>query len=88
MPKIKSSFSGHDKFDCKIDWIVKGLKEFKNDSSLFSSSNIENSISKLGLGINMIKSLNHWFKVLGLVDNDKLSLLGELNIRKRSLFRK
>lgn len=82
MSKIKTSFSGHDKFDCKVDWIVKGLKEFKNDSLLFSSSNIENSISKLGLGINMIKSLNHWFKVLGLVDENKLTVLGELILEK------
>lgn len=76
MSKVKTSFSGHDKFDCKIDWIVKGLKEFKKDSTIFSPLKVENSISKLGLGINMIKSLNHWFKVLGLVDEDKLSMLG------------
>lgn len=82
MNKIKTSFSGHDKFDCKIDWIVKGLKEYKEDSTIFSSIKIEDSITKLGLGINMIKSLSHWFKVLGLVDNDKLSILGELILEK------
>jgi hypothetical protein len=84
MSKVKTSFSGHDKFDCKIDWIVKGLKEFKKDSTIFSPLKVENSISKLGLGINMIKSLNHWFKVLGLVDEDKLSMLGELILEKDS----
>ncbi|MCR1816390.1 DUF4007 family protein [Aliarcobacter butzleri] len=82
MSKIKTSFSGHDKFDCKIDWIVKGIKEYKENNTIFSSNKIENSIAKLGLGINMIKSLNHWFKVLGLVDNDKLSFLGELILEK------
>lgn len=78
MPKIKTSFSGHDKFDCKIDWIVKGLRAFKEDETVLSASNIDNSISSLGLGINMIKSLNHWTKVLGLIENGKLSELGEL----------
>ncbi|WP_193220933.1 DUF4007 family protein [Aliarcobacter butzleri] len=82
MSKIKTSFSGHDKFDCKIDWIVKGIREYKENNTIFSSNKIENSIAKLGLGINMIKSLNHWFKVLGLVDNDKLSFLGELILEK------
>lgn len=82
MAKIKTSFSGHDKFDCKIDWIVKGIKEYKENNTIFSSDKIENSIAKLGLGINMIKSLSHWFKVLGLVDNDKLSILGELILEK------
>lgn len=82
MSKIKTSFSGHDKFDCKLDWITKGIKEYKEDNTIFSSNKIENSIAKLGLGINMIKSLNHWFKVLGLIDNDKLSILGELILDK------
>ncbi len=82
MSKIKTSFSGHDKFDCKIDWITKGIKEYKKDNTIFSSNKIENSIAKLGLGINMIKSLSHWFKVLGLIDNDKLSILGELILEK------
>lgn len=76
MSKMKTSFTGHDKFDCKIDWITKGLKAYKEDNTIFSQSNIESSIQKLGLGINMIKSLNHWMKVLGLIENGTLSSLG------------
>lgn len=78
MTKIKTSFSGHDKFDCKIDWIVKGLKAVKSDNSVFSESNREKSIASLGLGINMIKSLSHWLKVLGLINENELTNFGNL----------
>ena len=74
MAKIKTSFSGHDKFDCKIDWITKGLEAYKKDNSIFS--NIEKAIGQLGLGSNMIKSLRHWMKVLDLIDDEELTLLG------------
>lgn len=77
MSKPKTSFSGHDKFECKIDWVTKGLRAYKEDNKIFLQSNIEHSIQKLGLGINMIKSLSHWMKVLGLVNKDALTQLGE-----------
>ncbi len=75
--KIKTSFSGHDKFECKVDWITKGLQAYSEDNTIFSHSKVENSISRLGLGINMIKSLSHWMKVLELIDNNSLTLLGK-----------
>ncbi len=78
MSNIKTSFSGHDKFDCKIDWIVKGLQAFNNDKNILSVSNIENGIETLGLGINMIKSLSHWLKVLGLIKDDQVTELGKV----------
>lgn len=77
MTKIKTSFSGHDKFDCKIDWITKGLEAYKEDNTIFIQSNIEITIAQLGLGSNMVKSLNHWMKTFALIDGDKLTLLGQ-----------
>jgi hypothetical protein len=82
MAKLKTSFSGHDKFECKIDWITKGLQAYSKDSTIFSQSNIESSIRKLGLGINMIKSLSHWMRVLGLIENSTLTLLGKSILEK------
>jgi len=83
MAKTKTKFSGHDKFDCKIDWITKGLKAYNENSELFTQS-IEESIKQLGLGINMIKSLNHWMKVLGLIEDKSLTLLGKMILERDS----
>ncbi|MBU1217624.1 DUF4007 family protein [bacterium] len=82
MKKIKTSFSGHDKFDCKIDWIVKGLEAFNNDNKILLLSNIEKGIETLGLGINMIKSLNHWLKVFGLINDNGFTELGQMILEK------
>lgn len=77
MSKIKVSFSGHDKFDCKIDWIVKGLEAFHENHNIFEPSELENSITRLGLGVNMIKSLKHWMKNLELIDEKSLTYFGK-----------
>jgi len=80
MNNIKVSFSGHDKFDCKLDWIIKGISEISNNKdalSIKSVENIELAIEKLGLGINMIKSLKHWLTVFNLVENNSLSDFGK-----------
>jgi hypothetical protein len=82
MEKLKTSFSGHDKFECKIDWITKGLKAYSEDNTIFSNTKVESSIRKLGLGINMIKSLSHWMKVLGLVNDGSLTELGQTILEK------
>lgn len=82
MSKVSTSFSGHDKFDCKVDWIIKGLEAFERDKNILSLSNVEKGIETLGLGINMIKSLNYWMKVLGLIEKDDLSTLGKLILEK------
>ena len=76
--KVKTSFSGHDKFECKIDWITKGLQVYSKDNTIFAQSEIENAISRLGLGINMIKSLSYWMKVLGLIENNTLTPIGKI----------
>ena len=49
MKNIKVSFSGHEKFDCKIDWITKGLMAFVNNKQIFNQTHLEESIETLGL---------------------------------------
>ena len=44
--------SGHNKFDCKVDWLSKALNY--NKELLVNDETIMN----LGLGANLIKSLN------------------------------
>jgi hypothetical protein len=80
--KKKVSFSGHDKFDCKIDWITKGLIAFNNNYDLFNQNQIEKSIEILGLGVNMVKSLGHWMHVLGLIENNNLTNLAKSILEK------
>jgi len=82
MGKTKASFSGHDKFECKIDWITKGLNAFNKNNQIFNSANIEEGIETLGLGINMIKSLNHWMQVLGLIEKSNLTELGSTLLKR------
>ncbi len=82
MEKNKISFSGHEKFECKIDWITKGLNAFNKNKYIFNLTNIEEGIEALGLGINMIKSLNHWMQVLGLIKKSDLTELGYILLEK------
>jgi hypothetical protein len=80
--KKNISFSGHDKFDCKIDWLTKGLMAFKTDKQLFNQNDLEKSIEILGLGANMVKSLNHWMHVLGLIENNTLTNISKTILEK------
>lgn len=82
MKNIKVSFSGHEKFDCKIDWITKGLIAFQNNQQIFNQANVEETIEALGLGVNMIKSLNHWMHVLGLVNKNELTTFAQIILEK------
>ena len=69
--KIKA----HQTFPIRMGWLYKGLSNVINDtkeneySDLFIS---ENSMNRLGLGSNMVKSLRYWMVVTGLT-SEKLS---------------
>ena len=82
MAKTKTSFSGHEKFECKIDWVTKGLSAFSKNNQILNLANVEEGIETLGLGINMIKSLNHWMQVLGLIEKSTLTELGQILLEK------
>jgi len=84
MKNIKVSFSGHEKFDCKIDWITKGLIAFQNNQQIFNQAHVEETIEVLGLGVNMIRSLNHWMHVLGLVNKNELTTFAQIILEKDS----
>lgn len=78
----KVSFSGHEKFDCKIDWISRGLIEFNKCNMLFTNNKLEYSIEVLGLGGNMVKSLHFWLNALGLLEKNTLSNIGKIILEK------
>jgi len=82
MGKTRTSFSGHEKFECKIDWIAKGLHTFSKNNQIFNPANVEEGIETLGLGINMIKSLNHWMQIIGLIEKSHLTELGNTLLKR------
>jgi hypothetical protein len=66
-------FSGHDTFHCRQQWLSKGVKLIDNEGyTVFNRPEI--AISKLGVGKNMVQSIQHWLKAFGLI-NDKHEIL-------------
>jgi hypothetical protein len=62
-------FSGHDTFHCKEQWLLKGIQliENKTISNPFSE---DVAIPILGVGKNMVRSINYWLKSFGLIDTN------------------
>ncbi|HCR77035.1 MAG TPA: DUF4007 domain-containing protein, partial [Chryseobacterium sp.] len=66
-------FSGHDTFHCRQQWLLKGVKVIENEGvELLSLPEV--AISKLGVGKNMVQSIQHWLKAFGLI-NEKYEIL-------------
>jgi hypothetical protein len=60
-------FSGHDTFHCRQQWLSKGVKLIDNEGyTVFNKPEI--AISKLGVGKNMVQSIQHWLRAFGLID--------------------
>lgn len=66
-------FSGHDTFHCRQQWLSKGIKLIDNEGYTVLNRP-EIAISKLGVGKNMVQSIQHWLKAFGLI-NDKYDIL-------------
>jgi hypothetical protein len=62
-------FSGHDTFHCKEQWILKGLQliEKQGDVKIFRE---QEAIPLLGVGKNMVRSIHHWLRAFGVLDNE------------------
>lgn len=62
-------FSGHDTFHCKEQWILKGAQLI--DSQAFESVfKTDNAIPLLGVGKNMVRSIQHWLKAFGILNKE------------------
>ena len=70
---MKTSFSGHEKFECKISWLPLAHKDIQ---AIYND--IETSIAITGLGSNKIKSLKQWIHKLTLVENNQFSTEAEI----------
>lgn len=59
-------FSGHDTFHCRQQWLLKGIELIEN-KNLKGFSNLEEAILNLGVGKNMVQSIQYWLRAFGLL---------------------
>lgn len=62
----KPTFSGHESFQCKTQWLKRGY-DFIEDGNSF---NDEDAVLKLGVGKNMVSAIRYWMKSFGLYEAD------------------
>ena len=62
-------FSGHETFHCKSFWIKKGFDFITNNRDFKSND----ALIELGVGKNMVASISHWVKAIGLEDENGVS---------------
>jgi len=65
-------FSGHETFHCKHFWLKKGY-DFASDNNSFKEND---AVVKLGVGKNMVSSIQFWMNAFGLYDEEVISDFG------------
>jgi hypothetical protein len=61
---MKLQFSGHESFICKHFWLKKGYDYIVKNNDF----NSESAVIGLGVGKNMVTSINYWLKSFGMLD--------------------
>ena len=67
--KINASFSGHETFPCRYTWLKKGVDAVRENSTIFAD---DSATITLGVGKNMVRSIQHWCQVSRLIENDAM----------------
>jgi hypothetical protein len=65
--KQRLSFSGHQTFTFRYSWLPKGVKEVKEDPTIFFR---EDALVELGVGKNMVDSIRFWCEATDLITVD------------------
>lgn len=63
----KLKFSGHESFNCRQIWLKKGLDFLKNGGNF----NNPEAVVELGVGKNMVTSIQYWLQAFGIIQGDK-----------------
>lgn len=63
-------FSGHETFHCKEQWMLKGVQLIQDQGDVGILKREEESVPLLGVGKNMVRSINHWLKAFGFLNID------------------
>ena len=69
--KINTSFSGHETFPFRYTWLKKGVDAVRENSTIFAD---DSATVTLGVGKNMVRSIQHWCQVSRLIENDAMGL--------------
>lgn len=61
------SFSGHETFPLRFSWLKKAVDAVREDPKTFSA---DDALATFGVGKNMVRSIKHWGRATGVVEND------------------
>ena len=61
------SFSGHETFPLRFSWLRKAVEAVEQDPKAFSA---DDALATFGVGKNMVRSIKHWARATGVVEND------------------
>lgn len=65
----EEKFSGHESFVCRYGWLRKAYDGVVSSPGLFADE--EGAVVKLGVGINMVKSLEFWSRAFGVIEGHR-----------------
>ena len=63
-PRI--SFSGHETFPLRFNWLKKGVDSASDDPEIF---NADRAIAQFGVGKNMVRAIRHWGLACGTLED-------------------
>lgn len=69
---IKLKLKRHESFSIREGWLAKGIKNVKDNSKTFSSTE---STDILGIGTNMVKSLKYWMSATCLIKEENREII-------------
>ncbi|PEN06961.1 hypothetical protein CRI93_07400 [Longimonas halophila] len=64
---MRVSFSGHETFPLRFNWLKKAFDEASKKSDIFNS---DQAIARFGVGKNMVRSIRHWGLACGVLESD------------------
>ncbi len=69
---VNYRFTGHDTFHCRYAWLPKTVRLLDNDRKLFSG-NGDQAMVEIGVGKNMVQSIQFWAEATGIIEPDPVS---------------
>jgi len=67
--RMEERFSGHESFVCRYGWLRKAYDGVARSPQLFADE--EDAVVKLGVGSNMVKSLEFWSRAFGIIEGHR-----------------